>query len=695
MIIDRSPTPLESLNPLDATTFGIEINEFTFDLLIKKLYSNPIKSIVRELVSNAWDSHTAAGQTHVAVTVNAPTLFDPYFTIHDYGTGLSHEDMTTLYSTLCRSDRRDSNSFLGGFGLGSKSPFAYSDQFTVESRYNGWKRLYAIYKDANNIPTLSLMDTAATDEHNGLTVKIPVHSNDHYKFIGAIQEELLYFPHINTNTPITQPTTLWTSPDNTITLTKSTPVFSGELYAVVGQVVYRVDTNELFKGTNSLTHTYGWKGQAVYRVDTNELSKGTNFLTHTYGWKGNLFIRCEIGKLSIVPNRESLQYNATTIAHLENAIRDAKQQIHEYIKDAIPQCPTYNAACKQFGPLRSVLNSFGWWNDSYRHPEQPDEPISSYIVIPLPKGVEAAITTKSRRGPLRIDHWINKDHIKLSIDHEYDLFWCPAKTSHLAERLRHVPPTTRNGLILRGGDQDTLTELFNCELLTPVNTCDLSSYQIASRTTQRNVNTIKDLDDCAYSNSELDPALDAFLCVNQETAVHQGRSYHLWDIRNAKTTLNAFAGYRLRHIVRLTKSKWTCKLTKELPNALPLIIQRLTQLVNLYEDEIKNELLLQNASHHHKLVSLANRYRNDLRHSPFFTGLQHFQGAPTHIQNLIRTANEFRIPLPEADETQLEASNAFYQRYKPFIDYHIDLDDQPGTILLHAYEKYLEETADV
>lgn len=667
MILDHGTTPLESLNPLDATTFGIEINEFTFDLLIKKLYSNPIKSIVRELVSNAWDSHTAAGQTHVAVTVNAPTLFDPYFTVHDYGTGLSHEDMTTLYSTICRSDRRDSNSFLGGFGLGSKSPYSYTDQFTVESRYNGWKRLYAVYKNTDNIPTLSLMSTTATDEHNGLTVKIPVHSNDHYKFMGAIQEELLYFPHINTNTPITQPTTLWTSPDNTITLTKSTPIFSGELYAVVGQVVYKVNTHELFKGTN--------------------------FLTRTYSWKGNLFIRCEIGKLSIVPNREDLQYNDTTVDYLENAIRDAKQQIHEYIKDAIPQCPTYNAACKQFGPLRSVLNSFGWWNDSYRHPEQPNEPISSYIVIPLPKDVEAAITTKSRRGPLRIDHWINKDHIKLSIDHEYDLFWCPAKTSHLAERLRHVPPTTRNGLILRGGHQDTLTELFNCELLTPVNTCDLSRYQVASHTTQRNVNTIKDLDDCAYSISELDPTLDAFLCVNQETAIHQGRSYNLWDIRSAKTTLNAFAGYRLRHVVRLTKSKWTCKLTKELPNALPLIIQRLTQLVNLYEDEIKNELLLQNASHHHKLVSLANRYRNDLRHSPFFTGLQHFQGTPTHIQNLIRTANEFRIPLPEADETQLKASNAFYQRYKPFIDYYIDLDEH--ATLLHAYEKYLEQLNNV
>jgi len=667
MILDHGTTPLESLNPLDATTFGIEINEFTFDLLIKKLYSNPINSIVRELVSNAWDSHVAAQQTHVAITVNAPTLFDPYFTVHDYGTGLSHEDMTTLYNTICRSDRRGSNSFLGGFGLGSKSPFAYSDQFTVESRYNGWKKLYAVYKDGNNIPTLSLMSTTVTDEPNGLTIKIPVTSADHYSFVRAIQKELLYFPNINTNTTITPPPVIWTSPDNTITLTKTTPEFNGELYVVVGHVIYQINTQELFKGIN--------------------------FLNRTYTWKCNLFIHCEVGQLSITPNRENLQYNTTTTTCLENTLRNAKKQIHAYIEETILQCPTYNAACKQLGPMRGILNSIGWWNDSFRHPEQPNEPISSYIIIPLPENIEVAFTTKSRRGPLRIDHWIKKNYIKLAIDNEYTLFWCPKKTSYIAERLRNIPHTTPTKLILRGGDQDTLTELFNNELLTPVVTHNLSNYQVEPRTSSNRKGRIKTLTSDIINTNELDPDYDAYLCINNDCVVYQGRQYNLYTITGAKNTLDNFAGYSIRHIALLPKSRWDSKITKELPNALPLITQRITQLVNLHDDEIKNTLLLQNNIHKRTLINLAKKYQHGLRHSPFFTGLQQFKETPYRIQNLIQTAYESHIPLPEPDNTQLEAHNAFYQRYKPFIDYDINVDDH--ATLLHAYEKYLEQTTDV
>lgn len=668
MILDHGTTPLESLNPLNATAFGIEINEFTFDLLIKKLYSNPIKSIVRELVSNAWDSHTAANQTDVAITVNAPTPFDPYFTVQDYGTGLSHEAMTSLYNMLCASNRRDSNDALGGYGLGSKSPFSYTDQFTVESRYNGWKRLYAIYRNTNNIPTLSLMSTTATDEHNGLTVKIPVKSVDQHKFNAAIQEELLFFPRINTNIDIIKPTVLWASDDDQIIVTKTHNYFNGFLYAVVGNVIYQVPSKQLFNNKNE-----------IYNQD--------------YSWKGNLFIRCEIGKLSIVPNREDLQYNDTTVDYLEAKVSKAKDIIQEYIKTAIPLCPTYNSACKQFGPLRVALSSMRWWSDSFTHPERPNEPISSYVTIPLPEEVEAAFTTTRRRGPLRIHHWTEKDHIKIDVDGEYTLLWCPKKTPYLAERLRNIQHSNTTKLILRGGDQDTLTELFNNELLTPVVTHNLSDYQVEPRTSSNRKGLIKTLTSDTINTNELDPDYDAYLCINNNCVVYQERQYSLYTITGAKNTLDNFADYRIRHIALLPKSRWNSKITKELPDALPLITQRITRLVNLYDDEIKNTLLLQNNIHKCTLIRLAKKYQHDLRHSPFFTGLQQFKETPYRIQNLIQTAYEFRIPLPEPDNTQLEAHNAFYQRYKPFIDYDINVDDH--ATLLHAYEKYLEQTTDV
>lgn len=673
MILDQGTTPLESLNPLDATTFGIEINEFTFDLLIKKLYSNPIKSIVRELVSNAWDSHTAAGQTHVAVTVNGPTLFDPYFTVHDYGTGLSHEDMTTLYSTICRSDRRDSNNFLGGFGLGSKSPYSYTDQFTVESRYNGWKRLYAVYKNTDNIPTLSLMSTTATDEHNGLTVKIPVKSVDQYKFGTAIQEELLFFPQINTNIDIVKPTVLWASDDDQITITKTSNYFNGFLYAVVGNVIYRVPTNQLFNNNDG-----------IYNQD--------------YGWKGNLFIRCEIGKLSIVPNREDLQYNDTTVNYLEAMVSKAKETLQEHIKTTIPLCPTYNSACKQFGPLRVALSSMRWWNDNFTHPERPDEPISSYVAIPLGEDVDAAITTQGYRrrsnSTCRIDHWVGKDHIKLSMDTKYELLWCPKKTPYLAERLRQISNTDRQCIVLRGGNQDELVARFNNELLIPVTTRDLSHYQADSHSTGKRTTTQRLINGDTLYNNILDATRDSFVRMDGSLAVYNEKTYTPSEITLGKNALDSFRETGdYRYIIQIPKSRWNCKLTKEFPEALPLILENLTQLIGLYTDEIKDALVLNQVPHRYNLISMADTYRHDLRCSPFFNGLQHYRSTPTKIANLINAAMAFGLPLPTVNPARVETAKAFYEQYRPFIDYRIDCNTHPQ--LIAAYETYLEQLNNV
>lgn len=673
MILDHGTTPLESLNPLDATTFGIEINEFTFDLLIKKLYSNPINSIVRELVSNAWDSHTAADCTNVPVTVNAPTLFDPYFTVQDFGTGLSHEDMTTLYNTICRSDRRDSNSFLGGFGLGSKSPYSYTDQFTVESRYNGWKRLYAVYKNTNNIPTLSLMSTAATDEHNGLTVKIPAKHADWYKFEAAIQEELLFFPQISTNIDIVKPAVLWTSDDGQITVTKTSNYFNGFLYAVVGNVIYRVPSSQLFNINSN-----------VYKQDSS--------------WKGNLFIRCEIGKLSIVPNREDLQYNDATVDYLKAKVTRAKEIIQEHAKTAIPLCPTYNSACKQFGPLRVALSSMGWWNDSFTHPERPNEPISSYVTIPLGDDVDAAMTTRGHRrrsnSTYRIDHWVNKDHIKLNMDEKYELLWCPKKTPYLAERLRLISNTDRQYIVLRGGNQDELVTRFNNELLIPVITRDLSHYQAGSRSTSKRTATYRLLDGGTIHSNDLNAETDSFVRMDGNLAVYNEKTYTPSTITMGKNALASFREtYGYRYIIQIPKSRWNCKLTKKFPEALPLILETLTQLISNYTDEIKDALVLNQVPHHYDLIRVADNYRHDLRNSPFFNGLQRYRSTPTKITNLINAATAFDLPLPAVDPTQVETAKAFYEQYRPFVDYRIDCNTHPQ--LIAAYETYLEQLNNV
>ena len=62
---------------IQGSTFKISASPVAFDILSSKLYSNPILAIVRELLTNAYDSHKAAGKEDVPIKVNLPSYLEP------------------------------------------------------------------------------------------------------------------------------------------------------------------------------------------------------------------------------------------------------------------------------------------------------------------------------------------------------------------------------------------------------------------------------------------------------------------------------------------------------------------------------------------------------------------------------------------------------------------------------------------
>ena len=117
MIIDTSQGNIEVVGDIKEFKTSIDPKnlEFITTLLSSNLYSDPEQSFIREIVSNAWDSHVEADTTDTPVIVRfRDTCGERSVTIRDYGTGLSPERFQEVYCNIGSSTKRESNDFIGG-----------------------------------------------------------------------------------------------------------------------------------------------------------------------------------------------------------------------------------------------------------------------------------------------------------------------------------------------------------------------------------------------------------------------------------------------------------------------------------------------------------------------------------------------------------------------------------------------------
>lgn len=166
-----------------SNNFSVAMNAKMFDILSGSIYQNKIAAVVRELSCNAYDAHVAAGKQQVPIKIHLPTLLGPYFSVSDEGIGLSVDDVMQLYTTYGESRKDKSDDFIGGFGLGSKSPFAYTDHFTVTSVFAGQTSTFAAYRNEEGFPKIDLINSEDTpDQPNGLKVQLAVQASDFASF---------------------------------------------------------------------------------------------------------------------------------------------------------------------------------------------------------------------------------------------------------------------------------------------------------------------------------------------------------------------------------------------------------------------------------------------------------------------------------------------------------------------------------
>ena len=310
MKLEEATRNVEATGIQETNQFSVEMNAASIDILSSKIYSDAFLAIVRELACNAWDAHVAAGNTQTPFEIWFPHELKSEFKIRDYGTGLSHDDVMYLYTTYFGSNKRDTNSMIGGLGLGSKTPYAYTSAFSVRSFYKGTVSEYAAYKNEHGIPTISLVNSEPTDAPNGIEIAVPVTAGDFHQFRNVAQKALEWFPtKPKTHGFELQPVD-WETQLESCGMRKAGDRY-GSASIVMGNVSYALNMNLLS------SHTTFSRG-------ISSMAKSAKFV---------LF--AEIGELTIAASREELNYTEKTIQRLIEKLEAAHKGFVAHISKGI------------------------------------------------------------------------------------------------------------------------------------------------------------------------------------------------------------------------------------------------------------------------------------------------------------------------------------------------------------------------
>lgn len=340
MKLDLESSPTVSTGIEDDFEFGIAENEVAFDAWSNKLYTRKERAIVRELSCNAWDAHVAAGCADRPFEIHLPTQHEPYFSINDYGTGLSHEDMRMLFSLYFGSSKRNSNKFIGALGLGSKSPFAYKGNggaYTVISRKDGMTRMYAASK-RNGKPHMEQHGTPIETPNapNGVEIKFAVDSKDIWTWENEAKVALEFI----TPTPITN-------------IEGFSP--KRQEYALRGSTW----------GLRKVAHTeFGYQVRAImgnvqYQIGDIDRSLVKNDAqAKILGMPIDMFF--PLGALDFALSREALELTDKTIAAVLGMCENVFDEIVKTVREKIDAAPTlWQAQVMLYSLVNSTSESVG------------------------------------------------------------------------------------------------------------------------------------------------------------------------------------------------------------------------------------------------------------------------------------------------------------------------------------------------
>jgi hypothetical protein len=338
MILEKQTENLELEEGVIQKSYNTEIDfdsAFFLKQMLSKFYSDSIGSLIRETASNALDSQRDSG-TNEPIIVSFLRNKDGHyeFSVEDFGVGIDSNTIDNILRKYGKSTRRNDSDKLGLFGLGFKSPLAYSSSFYFIGRKNGIETKAMMYEGEDDIK-IDILYEKETTERNGVKVIVPVKYSDKDSFYRKIKEQLSYFEGVYFNCGTIIPN------DFKIVRSEhfqwSSLISTNELHLCLDNVYYPIDYNAL--GISRIYFPVALK----------------------FGLSDGIFP---------VPQRESIKYTKEAKEIILNKIKLVSEYFVKKYNETIKDCDDIHSVIKFHSSVSREIVGFGNSNWDVKQLEQ-------------------------------------------------------------------------------------------------------------------------------------------------------------------------------------------------------------------------------------------------------------------------------------------------------------------------------------
>lgn len=364
----------ETLNVTNKKEFTVDTsNQMIVSILRDKLYSNKVAAVCREVASNSRDANREAGRSDkpVIIKISDTSVLNDGMSISfkDSGIGITPSRIDNVFLKYGSSTKRDSNSQTGGFGIGAKTPFAYTNEFVIStvSEENG-KRLHNVYQalisNENGQETSQLLTVSSkeTTEETGTEIIVPIqemHLNEFVQECGKatmlwdVQPEIIY----NDNNVSTKIHNLIEEKDFKV------------IYGQFNSGIFDANHDGLFLQVDGIP--YSINNSQIGRV--NQTSKNEledSYLSQMYtryyydNTGRNTVLIFNTGELTMSASREAIEYTEDNVEKIMAKLQSAEDHIKKLIIDDFNSNKTLLDKIATFNSYTLGEGSNEWSNKS-------------------------------------------------------------------------------------------------------------------------------------------------------------------------------------------------------------------------------------------------------------------------------------------------------------------------------------------